>query len=79
MKVATIFRWSKYNKKLRLFRFMWDGRQDLCGERWVDYSSMFSIALMPSLFSWRRGRDEWHLTLLGISFHYHKSFGGRFV
>jgi hypothetical protein len=60
-------------RMFRLARVVWqrgvvgDGR---------GYSSSLSLALRPALFSWRRERSGWLLTVAGARLHYQRSYGG---
>lgn len=72
----TVFRWNSRESKFRLFHIMWDYEKDGDGN---DDKIVFSVALMPKFFHWSRGFYKWRLTVLGIAFHWHRSYGGRFV
>jgi hypothetical protein len=40
------------------------------------YSSSVSLALRPSLFSWRKEWNGWILTIVGVRLHYRRDYGG---
>ena len=76
MEMTTVLRIDRSERKLRLSRWVWEGGRR--GEKgW--YSAMLSFAIVPHFFHWEEGLYEWRFTLCGFSFHYHRSYGGRFV
>jgi hypothetical protein len=70
--------WSPREKMLRVCRFVYRGgpRGSLPGQPGGGYTAKLSLALRPSLFSFKRSRHEWEATLLGVRIHHQKSFGG---
>lgn len=70
--VVRVCRWSATEKLLRLVRVVWArGHVGFGG-----YSAKVSLGLTPKLFHFRRGWNEFHLTLLGVRLHYLRSYGG---
>lgn len=78
MKIKRLMTWCKQERKLRLFRIIWERGTVGDGK---GYSAMFSVSLLPKLFSFERGDllPRIRLVLLGLSLHYKRSYGGRFV
>jgi hypothetical protein len=76
MRLKRVFTWSTRERKLRLFRLMWEGGTP--GQP-GGYGAMLSVALMPFVFQWSCALPyEWRLTLCGVRLHY-KRGGGRCV
>lgn len=75
MRIKRVMRWDSIQRKLRLFRLVWN-RGDVGGG---GYSVKFSVALRPQLFSFWEDWREWQLTLLGVSLHKQVSYGGIFA
>lgn len=71
-----VMRYDPTEKKLRLFRLIWDVGNVGDG---VGYSGILSFSLLPRLWAFDKDWHEWRLTLLGISIHTRLSYGGRFV
>lgn len=77
MKVKPMMTWSASEKKLRLFRLILE--RGTVGDG-TGYSSCFSVALVRKLFVFKRiSSDDVRFVILGLSFHYMRSYGGRFA
>jgi hypothetical protein len=46
---------------------------------WADDTRFLSIGLAPKLAGWKSIPGEWRATLLGVTLHYRRSWGGRFA
>lgn len=76
MRFKKVMTWDPQESKLRLFRLMWE--RGVMGSG--GYSSCLSLALMPKLFSFARiAGYRCRLVVFGLSMHYRRSYGGRFV
>lgn len=75
-KFSLIARWDKYARIYRVFRFV-RSRNAKNGE-W-HYDEKFTLALCPSLFTFKR--EYWGLIVcvLGLRFHYQRAYGGRYA
>lgn len=74
MIIKRIMRYDSTQKKLRLFRLLWQrGTSGLPGG---GYSAKLSVSLVPRIFGWVRELSGWRLTLAGFQVHHLKSFGG---
>lgn len=69
-------RWSPREKRLRIFRLI----------RWVGtvgdgkgHSTMLSLALAPVLYRIEKAWNNFSITVLGLRFHWQRSWGGRHV
>ena len=76
MKLKPIMTWSASDRKLRLLRLIWERGTVGDGK---GYSAFFSLALMPRLFLIERTLFKFRVVILGISLHWRRSYGGRFV
>lgn len=76
MLFKPVMTWSPLERKARLFRVMWERGAVGDGK---GYSSKLAASFVPKLAEWRRYADGWRLTLAGLSLHYWRSYGGRFV
>lgn len=76
MKLKPIMTWSPSERKLRLVRLIWERGTVGDGK---GYSAFFSLALMPRLFLVERTFFKFRVVILGISLHWRRSYGGRFV
>lgn len=77
LRFSPVFTYSHYEKKLRLFRIAWERGIPGDGE---GYSNGWSISLIwkwPGFFAMHTPHN-WRVTILGLSIHYLKSYGGRF-
>jgi hypothetical protein len=76
MKLKPIFTWD--GKKARLFRVIWNRGRVGDGK---GYSAFLSLGLTPRLAAFSRiaSFHELRITLLGLSLHYRRSYGGYFV
>lgn len=89
MKVKPVFTWSPSERKVRLFRIIWDVPENaLYGDERLArmrervpqaYSAMVSFSLVPRLFKRVPTTDGFDITVLGLRAHHKKSYGGRFV
>lgn len=69
MKLKPVMTWSPEEAKIRLVRVIW--AQGTC---------CLSLALVPKLFAFARfAGHRTRIVVLGVSFHYRRSGGGRFV
>jgi hypothetical protein len=75
MRFKRLMTWDQGQTKLRLLRIIWE--RGIWGKG--GYSACFSLALMPKLFRFERKAHNYRLVLIGISFHYMRSYGGRFA
>jgi hypothetical protein len=76
MTFKSVMRLDRRSNLVRLFRVMWDRGTVGDGK---GYSNQFSVALRPAWFRWHRETDHWFVTVLGVRFHYARSWGGRFA
>ena len=76
MRWKNVCTWSAHDRKLRLFRLTWERGTVGDGH---GYSSMFTLGVSPQLYGWYRGFRDYRLTLVGLVFHYKRSYGGHFV
>jgi len=77
MKVKPMMTWSASEKKLRLFRLILE--RGTVGDG-TGYSACFSVALVRKMFVFKRiSSDDARIVILGLSFHYMRSYGGRFA
>lgn len=72
------FKWvgARDGRTLRLFRVLWTQGRVGDGD---GYSAKLSVALRPSLFAVRREWQSLCVTLLGVSVHFERSYGGIHV
>lgn len=77
MKLKPVFTWSSRERKLRLFRVLWE--RGKVGQAGGGYSAKCAVALVPKLWGLYCQIDEWRVTLLGLQMHYLRSYSGRFV
>lgn len=75
MRIKKVLRYDPIQKKLRLFRFMWEVGKPGYGGR----SNKLAFSLVPKLIKYNSYIDGYRITLLGVSVHYRQSFGGIFV
>lgn len=76
MKFKKIMTISKRERKVRLFRLIWE--RGIMGQG--GYSAFLSFGLMPKIWQWNRNSpSEALFVIFGIVFHYRRSYGGRFV
>ena len=40
------------------------------------YSAKLTVGLRPKMWQWNHGSSEWAVTLLGVRWHYRRSYGG---
>jgi len=82
MKIRSIMRWDATQRKLRMFRVVWQrgqyGAKDIRG-RCVPYSFALTIGMRPKLFSITREMDQLRVTAFGLFVNYHQSAGGTLV
>jgi hypothetical protein len=73
-----VMTWESRKRKFRLFRFIWERGTVGDGK---GYSAFFSVGIVPRLFGLESKPhvNEWRATLAGITLHYRRSYGGRFV
>lgn len=76
MTIKRVMRFDPTQKKLRLFRLIWNTGNVGDG---IGYSAKLSVSLVPKLYGFKSAWDGWRLTVLGMSVHKRVSFGGRFV
>lgn len=88
MKIKPVFTWSPAERKVRLFRVIWE-REALAvihyttlEERDIksrSYSAMVSFSLVPRIFKTVPMLSGFDVTVLGVRVHHQRSYGGRFV
>lgn len=71
-KVMTV---SKPERKVRLFRLMWEQGQMRHG----GYSAKLAVSLGLKLLYLKREANGWRAAFCGIQVHLSRSYGGRFV
>ena len=77
MKFKRIMRWDSREKKLRLFRIIWNRGEVGDGK---GFSACFSVALVRKLFKFDTTiYDQVRVVIFGLSLHYMRSYGGKFV
>lgn len=76
LKFKSVFRYDSSQRKLRLFRLLWQsGVLGTIG--W--YSAKLSFALVPRFIGFEREYFGWRLTFLGLHLHHLKAYGGVIV
>lgn len=75
MRIKRVMRYEPPQRKFRLFRVMWE--RGVVGKG--GYSAKVAVSLWPRLFHFERDFNEWRLTILGLSVHRKKNYGGIFV
>lgn len=81
MKIYTkkIFRLSREERKIRLFRFVFgnlsESSKDRKGRLTYSGDSSLSLSLVPAILKWKRSLDGWALALLGLRIHFKTGFG----
>lgn len=76
MRIKPVMTYEPTQRRVRLFRVTREVGEVGNGH---GYSMKLSVSLWPRLFHFERDFDEWRLTILGVSVHARKSYGGRFV
>lgn len=77
MTIKPVFRFDEIQKHFRLFRILWTRGVVGDGE---GYSAKLSLAIAPRLIGWHKdSRTDWMVYLLGMRFHYCRSYGGIMV
>ncbi len=75
-----VLRWDKTAKLFRVGRLMWERGTVGDGK---GYSGKLSFALWLSKHGlcrcWKEEGRDWIVSILGLRFHYERSYGGRFV
>ena len=74
--IKWVFRYDKTSNMFRIFRLMWT--RGVVGDG-KGYSCKFSLGLLPRIWFFRRGFNEWHIIVLGFRLHYQCSYGGKHV
>lgn len=73
MRIDTVLTYSPEEKKIRLLRIVkmvgkiGDGK---------GFCAKWTVNLIPRIFEFKRGWNEWRMTLLGCQIHYARSYGG---
>lgn len=81
MKIYTkkIFRLSRAEKKIRLFRFIFgnlsESQRDRKGRPTYSGDSSLSLSMVPAILKWNRSLDGWAFSLLGLRIHFKTGFG----
>lgn len=76
MRVKNVMRYDPRQRKLRLFRLLWQVGTVGDGD---GYSAKLSFALVPKLFGWSDEFFGWRLTLLCVQVHHLRAYGGIIV
>ncbi len=76
MRFKPVMTWSAGEGKARLFRVIWERGTVGDGK---GYSAKLAASLVLKLAEWQRYSDGWRATVVGLSLHYRRSYGGRFV
>jgi hypothetical protein len=76
MKLKSVMTVSKPEKKVRLFRLIWERGTVGDGK---GYSAKLAVSMVPILVQFRRYSDGWRAALAGLSLHYRRAYGGRIV
>ena len=76
MQLKPVMTWSAAEHKARLFRVIWERGTVGDGK---GYSAKLAASLVLKLAEWKRYADGWRVTVIGLSLHYRRSYGGRFV
>lgn len=76
MKIKKVCTWSKRERKLRLFRIMW--QHGVVGDG-DGYSVMLSIGIVPNIALFSTRFHEWRLVVCGLAVHYQRAYGGIHV
>jgi len=78
LRFRRVMTWSADERKVRLFRIVWE--RGVVGDG-RGYSAFLSLGLIPRLAAFQRKPTfcELRVTLLGVALHYRRSYGGRFV
>lgn len=76
MKFKKVFKLSRHEKKIRLFRVIWC--RGLVGSG--GYSAKVTVGIVPRFFMFNRtGGDDVRLVVCGVDIHFRKSYGGFFI
>lgn len=80
MVLKPVLTYERGSRLLRVGRLMWERGTVGDGK---GYSAKLSLALWLSRYGicrcWREEDGGWIVSILGIRFHYVRSYGGRFV
>lgn len=71
-----VFRYDPDNRKLRLFRVLWQHGKVGDGK---GYSAKLSFALAPILYSRKKSSFGWRFTLFGLQLHHRRAYGGYLI
>ena len=73
LRFKRVLRLDPYERKLRLFRVMWEANG---GPGPNGYSVKVSLNLVPRLFAFKRERNDLRVALMGVQVHLHRSHSG---
>lgn len=73
LRFKRVLRFDPYERKLRLFRVMWEANG---GPGPDGYSAKVSLNLVPKLFAIKRETFDLRIALMGVQVHVHRSYGG---
>lgn len=74
-----VLRYAPQERKLRLFRLVWQTGEWQNTSGCPPHSHKLSVSLRPRLFGWQRSFEDWRLVLCGLEVHRKWSWGGTFV
>lgn len=76
MKLKTVMRYDPKQRKLRLFRLIW--QRGVVGDG-KGYSAKLSVSIAAKLFGWADDFSGWRVTFCGVQLHHLKAYGGVIV
>lgn len=76
MTIKWVGTYSKREKKIRLFRVLWE-RGKRGAEGW--HSNSFAVSLWPRIFKYEPELWGWAVTILGVRLHRKRAYGGTLV
>lgn len=76
MKFKPVWTWSAPERKVRLFRIVWE--RGVVGDG-DGYSAMLSFSFVPRLYANVPVLFGFDVTVLGVRMHHKRAYGGRFV
>lgn len=78
MRYQSVFTWSASERKIRLFRIIWEHRGSQIGLDPMAYSAMVSFSLVPRIYRNEPVLFGFDVSVLGLRIHYQRNYGGRF-
>lgn len=73
--IRRIFRYDKWQKKLRLFRFIYHKYKN----KKFKWSMKISLNLSKKIFLIKKSMNDFKICILFIEIHYLRHYGGRLI